>query len=164
VQRYAAGDLAFELTPGDELPEKLVAWMLANRAQGLQNQIACGQVVRLDADGQADPRSRRFLPRAGLTPWKSPIRQINEARDERRLRQTVRLENGQQILAIAGQPDGISGDLVVIDGKAYGVRRGQPDAGSMEAKAKKKAGQKKRPKKKAQTTARRRRRRRAATG
>ncbi len=160
--RYSAGGVALELTPGDELPEELVAWMLANRRQQIQNQISCGQVVRLDADGQADPRSRRFLPRAGLKPWKSPIRRIGEAREERRLRQTVRLENGQQILAITGQPDGVSTDLVVLDGKAYGVRQGQADVGA--AKAKKKAGQKKRPKKKAQTTARRRRRRRAATG
>jgi hypothetical protein len=86
--------------------------------------IRVGHVIRF-VDGVPDRRSRRYVKRLGMRP---PPLSFQRTFEQRARAEALKVEiAGQRIRVFAGRPDGDLGDLFVVNGRAYVLRRGMPD-------------------------------------
>lgn len=87
--------------------------------------IRVGHVVRFDENGVPDKRSRPYLRRLGM---QAPPRYQTRKFHERARAEEQKVEiAGERVRVLAGRPDGDLGDLFVVSGRAYVLRRGIPD-------------------------------------
>jgi hypothetical protein len=87
--------------------------------------LKVGHVVRFDEHGEPDKRSRKFVQRLGLP---KPLL-YHQRTFAARARAEAQLPTiaGRKIRVFAGRRDDDLGDLFVVNGRAYSLRRGVPD-------------------------------------
>ncbi len=87
--------------------------------------LRVGHVVRFDENGEPDKRSRKFVKRLGMPkPLLYHQRTFAEKARAEAQRQTIA---GQNVRVFAGRRDDDLGDLFIVNGRAYSLRRGVPD-------------------------------------
>lgn len=87
--------------------------------------LRVGHVVRFDAEGVPDKRSRPYLKRLGM---RAPPRYQTRTFEQRARAEAQKLSvAGRHVRVFAGREDGDLGDLVTVNGRAYVLRRGTPD-------------------------------------
>jgi len=87
--------------------------------------LKVGHVVRFDENGEPDKRSRKFVKRLGIR--KPPLYHQRTFEEKARAEAQLPTLAGRKVRVFAGRKDGDLGDLFVVNGRAYALRRGVPD-------------------------------------